>query len=97
MDDKKKEELDKNEANDGVVVDEGTSDELEEVVFILLPDGTVQKRVVTTGIQDINYIEVRSGLKAGDEVVVAPYNAISKKLKNGMKVNVVSKEKLFEK
>jgi HlyD family secretion protein len=89
--------MDKNAANDGVVVDEGTSDELEEVVFILLPDGTVQKRVVTTGIQDINYIEVRSGLKAGDEVVVAPYNAISKKLKNGMKVNVVSKEKLFEK
>ncbi len=97
MEDKKKEDNDKNAANDGVTVDTGTSDELEEVVFVLQPDGTVKKFVVTTGIQDINYIEVRSGLKAGDEVIVAPYNAISKKLKNGMKVKVVTKDKLFEK
>ena len=97
MEDKKKEENDKNAANDGVTVDTGGGDELEEVVFILQPDGTVKKGVVTTGIQDINYIEVRSGLKAGDVVVTAPYNAISKKLKDGMKVKVVSKDKLFEK
>lgn len=97
MEDKKKEDNDKNATNDGVTVDVASTDELEEVVFILQPDGTVKKVVVTTGIQDINYIEVRSGLKAGDEVVTAPYNAISKKLKDGMKVNVVTKEKLFEK
>lgn len=97
MEDKKKEENDKNAANDGVTVDNVGTDELEEVVFILQPDGSVKKLVVTTGIQDINYIEIRSGLKAGDEVVTAPYNAISKKLKDGMKVKVVSKEKLFEK
>ena len=97
MEDKKKEENDKNAANDGVTVDTGGGDELEEVVFILQPDGTVKKGVVTTGIQDINYIEVRSGLKAGDVVVTAPYNAISKKLKDGMQVKVVSKDKLFEK
>ncbi len=97
MEDKKNEENDKNAANDGVTVDTGGGDELEEVVFILQPDGTVKKGVVTTGIQDINYIEVRSGLKAGDVVVTAPYNAISKKLKDGMKVKVVSKDKLFEK
>ena len=97
MEDKKKEENDKNAANEGVTVDVGSTDELEEVVFVILTDGTVQKRVVTTGIQDINNIEVRSGLKEGDVVVVAPYNAISKKLKDGMKVDVVAKDKLFEK
>ena len=73
------------------------SNDLEEVVFVLQNDGTVKKIAVTTGIQDINYIEITSGIKAGDEVVVSPYNTISKVLKNGMEVKVVPKEKLFEK
>jgi HlyD family secretion protein len=73
------------------------SDELEEVVFILNKEGKVEKRVVTTGIQDISHIEVRSGLKGGEEIIVAPYNAVSKTLKSGTKVTVVSKDKLFEK
>lgn len=74
-----------------------STDELEEVVFILQKDGTVKKAVVKSGVQDINYIEVLTGLNAGDEVVTGPYNAISKTLKDGMKVNVVPKDKLFEK
>lgn len=72
-------------------------DELEEVVFVLQADGTVKKVVVKSGIQDINYIEVLSGLNPGDEVVIGPYNAISKTLKTGTKVKVVAKDKLFEK
>jgi HlyD family secretion protein len=72
-------------------------DELEEVIFVLKEDNKVEKRVVNTGIQDINYIQVVNGLKEGEQVVTAPYNAISKTLKSGTKVTVVSKEKLFEK
>lgn len=73
-----------------------SSTDLDEVVFILQPDGKVKKAVVKTGIQDINNIEITEGLKAGDEVVVAPYNVISKTLKDGTKVKVVPKDKLFE-
>lgn len=73
------------------------SDELEEVVFVLQKDGKVKKTIVKTGIQDINYIEVLSGLNQGDEVVTGPYNAVSKTLKDGNKVKVVAKDKLFEK
>lgn len=73
------------------------SDELEEVVFVLQKDGTVKKAVVKSGIQDINYIEIVSGLSGNEEVVIGPYNAVSKTLKDGSKVNVVPKEKLFEK
>jgi len=54
-------------------------------------------RTVTTGIQDINNIEVLSGLKDGEEVVTAPYNAVTKTLKTGTKVKPVPKDKLFEK
>jgi HlyD family secretion protein len=98
MADKKKEE-EKNKGKDDVIDETKTSpdDELEEVVFVLQKDGTVKKAVVKSGIQDINYIEILSGLNAGDEVVTDPYTAISKTLKDGMKVKVVPKDKLFEK
>ncbi|HQW44676.1 MAG TPA: efflux transporter periplasmic adaptor subunit, partial [Chitinophagaceae bacterium] len=70
--------------------------ELEEIVFVLQKDGIVKKVVVESGIQDINYIEVKKGLMEGDEVVIGPYAALSKNLKDGMKVKVVPKDKLFE-
>ncbi|MEO8403528.1 MAG: efflux RND transporter periplasmic adaptor subunit [Chitinophagaceae bacterium] len=98
-DKKKQEENNKKENGDDqnndqpVTVD---SDDLEEVVFVLQKDNTVKKVLVKSGIQDINYIEV-SGLQEGDQVVIGPYTAISKTLKNGMKVKVVDKDKLFEK
>lgn len=95
---KKQEESKMKEDNNNVQDDNTPSadDELEEVVFVLQKDGKVKKTVVTTGIQDINYIEVTSGLNEGDEVVIGPYSAISKTLKDGSKVKVVPKDKLFQ-
>jgi HlyD family secretion protein len=78
-------------------IDPITSDELQEIVFVLKEDGSVERRQVQTGIQDINNIEIISGLKAGEQVVTAPYNAVTKTLKSGTKVKVVAKEKLFDK
>ena len=96
-DDKDKDkDKDKNKGNDSKEEGKTTSTDLDEVVFVLQPDGKVKKVVVKTGIQDINNIEVTQGLKAGDEIVVAPYNIISKTLKDGTKVKVVPKDKLFE-
>ncbi|MBD0332861.1 MAG: efflux transporter periplasmic adaptor subunit, partial [Chitinophagaceae bacterium] len=77
--------------------DDVDSEELEEVVFVVTKNSKVERRVVKTGIQDINYIEILSGLKVGEEVVSAPYTAISKTLRSGTKVRIVTKEKLFEK
>lgn len=67
-----------------------------EIVYVLQPDKTVKSVPVTTSIQDDNYIEVTSGLKEGDQVVSAPYTAVSQLLHNGSKVQVVAKDKLFE-
>jgi HlyD family secretion protein len=95
--DKKKEQQKKQDAagekDENAIV---ASDELEEIVFVVQKDGKVKKMVVKTDIQDINYIEIRSGLNEGDEVVTGPFNAISKTLKDGTKVRVVPKDKLFE-
>jgi HlyD family secretion protein len=97
MADQKKEQIESKGEDENAMTDNLVGDELEEVVFILQADGKVKKTVVTTGIQDINYIEILSGLKEGEEVVTGPYNAISKTLKDGSKVKVVPKDKLFEK
>jgi len=66
----------------------------KEYVFIYSA-GKVKQVQVTTGIQDDMYIQVLTGLKAGDEVVSAPYPAISKTLKDGAEVEKVDKSKLF--
>ena len=71
-------------------------DEKKEVVF-LYKGGKVQMIEVETGIQDSKYIRIVKGIKAGDEIVVGPYSAISKTLKDGKEVEVVDKDKLFTK
>ena len=68
-----------------------------ELVYVYNPKSkTVDEHRVKTGIQDSDYIEIISGLNESDEVVVSPYSAISKKLKDKMKVEKVDKEKLYE-
>ncbi|MEO5681185.1 MAG: efflux RND transporter periplasmic adaptor subunit [Chitinophagaceae bacterium] len=73
-----------------------TNTDLDEVVFVLQADKKVKKVVVKTDIQDINNIEITNGLKEGDMVITGPYGTVSKILKDGMVVNVVEKDKLFE-
>ncbi|MBL0335391.1 MAG: efflux RND transporter periplasmic adaptor subunit [Chitinophagaceae bacterium] len=73
------------------------TDETEEIVFVLQADQKVKKVVVRSGVQDLNYIEILSGLKEGDEVISGPYTAVSKTLKDGATVKVVPRDKLFEK
>jgi HlyD family secretion protein len=95
---KAKEEADKKKAA-GQDVSTNTAvlaEDMEEVVFVVSADGKVKKVPVRTDIQDNEYIEVLSGLKEGDQVVSAPYNTISKLLKDDMKVTVVPKEKVYE-
>jgi HlyD family secretion protein len=60
-------------------------DKLERVVFIKSGD-KVKMQKVETGISDSTYIEVKQGIKAGDEVVSGSYTAISRRLKDGAKV-----------
>ena len=70
--------------------------DLIEVVFIVRGD-TVQMAEVKTGVQDDTYIQVTSGIQEGDEVVVAPYAAIARKLEQGGEVQVVKEEELYKK
>ncbi len=75
----------------------GEDDDIRQVVFVLDKDKKqVRLRDVRTGIQDNNYLQVTGGIQAGEEVVVAPYSAIARLLKDKSVVKVVKKETLFE-
>ena len=69
-------------------------EEVKEYVF-LAKDGKAFMQEVKTGIQDNMYIEIINGLEEGQEVITAPYRAISKRLKNDDLIKVVDKKDLY--
>ncbi len=65
---------------------------LKKVVF--KKNGSKAEMVeVTTGIADDTYMEIKSGLQPGDEIISGSYSAISRKLKDGAKVEIEKEEK----
>jgi HlyD family secretion protein len=72
------------------------NEEPDVVVFVKKADNTVDKKIVETGIQDINYIHITKGLAVGEEVITGPYEIVNKILKKDSKVTVVDKKELFK-
>src|SRR5438128_9386512 len=60
-------------------------EKLAKVVFVKNGNKAHLVKVVT-GISDDSYMEIKSGIKPGDEVISGSYSAISRKLKEGAKV-----------
>jgi HlyD family secretion protein len=60
---------------------------LQRVVFLRNGD-VVKMTTVETGIGDTTHIEIKSGLKEGDEVVSGPFSVITRTLKDAMKVRI---------
>ena len=85
-----------NDANSDQSISTNIND-LEVVVFVLDKENKVHKKKVKTGIQDINYIEIKEGLTENEEVISGPYDVVSKELKEGKQVKKVDKKELFEK
>ncbi len=71
-------------------------DQLKRVVFVKEGD-KVRMQPVETGIADNTHIEVKTGVKSGDEVVAGSYAAISRRLKDGAKVQLEKPKKDEEK
>ena len=77
-------------------VNEDGDDDLNEVVFIVNDESKAEFIKIKTGIQDNNYIQVLEGIEEDDEIITAPYNAVSKKLKTDALVEVVDRKDLFK-
>lgn len=73
----------------------GGDEKPKEFVF-LLDNGTAKQIEVTIGIQDNDYIEITKGLKNGQEVIIGPYSAVSKILRDKSKVKKVKREDLYK-
>ena len=50
--------------------DDKDMDDLKEVVFVATAADTVKMVEVSSGIQDDTYIQILTGLNAGDEIVI---------------------------
>lgn len=73
------------------------NDGLQTVVFVFdQTSGKVHVRAVKTGVQDNETIQILSGLKKGERVVIAPYSAIARVLEDGTSVSPVPKEELYQ-
>ena len=81
----------------GEVKETSTKDEEKFEGVFINNEGKAELRVVTTGIQDDNNIEITSGLTEGEIVITGPYNLVTKKLKSGDKVEEESSESKKEK
>jgi len=66
-----------------------------ECVFVY-EDGKAVLHYVTTGIQDNDYIEIKQGLEEGQRIIIGPYSAVSKKLKDGKEVEEKDEEDLYK-
>jgi len=81
---------------ESVEKDKGVENDKEIVEYVfILQDEKAKLVKVSTGIQDNTFIQITEGLSVGDEVIVAPYRAVSKTLKNNDDVEKVDKKDLF--
>jgi HlyD family secretion protein len=76
------------------IVQTSTDEDIRTLVFITDGERALAKDV-KTGIQDNSFIEILSGVSEGDQVISAPFSAISKKLADSTLVEIVKKEDLF--
>lgn len=88
-----KKDLDRNaQKQDG---EKEVDTDIKEYVF-LYEDGKTKMVRVKSGIQDNTNIQILEGLEDGQEIIVGPYRAVSRTLKNGEEVEKVDKDKLFD-
>jgi HlyD family secretion protein len=69
--------------------------DIKEYVF-LFEDGIAKMVAVKSGIQDNTNIQILEGLEKDQEIIVGPYRAVSRSLKNDEAVEKVEKDKLFD-
>jgi basic amino acid/polyamine antiporter, APA family len=82
--------------NDSNNVEVLSKKQKNQTVVFVYNNNIVTKRIVTTGIQDMDYVEIISGLKKDDIIVIEPFEAIDKTLIDGQKVKLVDKKEIFK-
>jgi HlyD family secretion protein len=93
--DNKPKEISKDDNTNSNVIDKkekkATVTKPKEVVFVI-ENNKAKMKEVKTGLSDDNYIQIKEGLKNGENVVTGSYKAISRELNDGSKVKLEEKK-----
>ncbi len=81
---------------DSSQVDKKKEAVLQEYVFVQSSDSVIM-RPVSVSAQDDSYIQITKGLTENETVVKSPYDAVTKQLKTGAKIEVVTEKDLYQK
>ncbi len=73
-----------------VTVRTGKGGKSREIVFVY-HNGLARRKPVKTGIQDEEKIEIVRGLTKGDTVITGPYEAVSRRLRDSVRVEITAK------
>lgn len=77
-----------------IAVKEGSTNKFVQKVWVYNSESsTVESKEITTGLQDLSNIEILSGITDDCQIVVAPYNAINKDLRDNAKVRIKDKRR----
>ncbi|MEQ8303419.1 MAG: efflux RND transporter periplasmic adaptor subunit [Cyclobacteriaceae bacterium] len=81
-------------SNNRQVIDESKRSQVKEdmIVVFVNEGGVASMREVKTGISDYDNIEIISGLKENEEVIIGPFLVVSKRLKDGDQVKLMEKK-----
>ncbi len=74
-----------------VTVRPGKHGKSPEIVFVYR-SGLARRQPVETGIQDEENIEIIRGLAQGDTIITGPYEAVSRRLRDSMRVKIATKD-----
>jgi HlyD family secretion protein len=82
------------ETSNRAVDEKKESKKKEDKIVVFINDkGTAKMVEVKTGISDYDNIEITEGIKDSTEVVIGPFLAVSKRLKDGDKIRLKENEK----
>ena len=84
---KQEEKPEETAEEDSILTFKLPEEDLRKVVFIV-EDGKAKMVEVETGISDDTYIQITSGLRGGELVIIGPYKAVSRTLKPDTPVRI---------
>ena len=62
----------------------------------MIAEDSVKMVQVVTGLQDDEFIQIKSGIEAGAQVVIGPYSAVARELEQGTQIYIVTEEEYYE-
>lgn len=86
---------DSTESTDASQITINKNAKMKEVVYAF-KNGKAVVKYVKSGVQDLNFIEIKEGLAENEEIISGPYNLLTKRLKDGASVVRTEKKDIFK-